>query len=111
MRNVAPEITTGEAHDLAVDVWALGQIAYQLLCCPGSENILTCQTIDNTTGEAIPRHNQLLELKTTAGNLYWQNGNGVSESYKDLIALMVMPEPRFRPTMSRIVKYPAFNQH
>ena len=61
-RNVAPEIKTGEPHDLAVDVWALGQIAYQLLCCPDSDDILTCQTIDSETGEAISKADQLKEL-------------------------------------------------
>ena len=61
-RNVAPEIKIGEPHDLAVDVWALGQIAYQLLCCPDSDDILTCQTIDSETGEAISKADQLKEL-------------------------------------------------
>ena len=33
-RWLAPEIVEGLHHDLAVDVWSLGQMAYQLLSCP-----------------------------------------------------------------------------
>ena len=94
---------------MAVDVWSLGQIAYQLLCCPLHDNILTCETEDSETGEAIPRQDQLAFLKTSAGNSVWKSGV-ISESFKDLIALMVMPEPRHRPTMEQIVQYPAFTK-
>ena len=40
MRPLAPEILAGQPHDMAVDIWALGQIAYQLLCCPSQQQIL-----------------------------------------------------------------------
>ena len=33
-RPLAPELQYGTSSDLAVDVWALGQIGYQLMCCP-----------------------------------------------------------------------------
>lgn len=36
-RPLAPEIQSGKNHDMAADIWALGQIAYQLLCCPCQE--------------------------------------------------------------------------
>ena len=54
-RSMAPEVRAGESHDIAVDVWALGQMAYQLLCCPLKDEVLSCQTIDKNTGEVIPR--------------------------------------------------------
>ena len=31
---LAPELKTGQQSDMATDVWALGQLAFQLLCCP-----------------------------------------------------------------------------
>lgn len=31
-RSFAPEIESGQAHDTAADIWALGQVCYQLLC-------------------------------------------------------------------------------
>ena len=107
-RNVAPEIKNGQPSDLSVDVWALGQIAYQLLCCPGSDDILTCQTIDSATGEAISKEDQLNELQTTAGTKDWNNSNGISQALKNLITLMVMPAPQNRPTMAQVIQFPAF---
>ena len=47
-RPLAPEIQSAQPHDMAVDVWALGQIAYQLLCCPSQEDILTCPGAENS---------------------------------------------------------------
>lgn len=39
-RTLAPEIEGGLAHDMAVDIWALGQIGFQLLCCPSEVSTL-----------------------------------------------------------------------
>lgn len=105
---MAPEVKAGRGHDMSVDVWALGQMAYQLLCCPTEDNVLTCLTEDSA-GEVISRSDQLQALKAEAGNSYWRDGE-LSESFKDLIALMVMPDPSHRPTMEQIVQYPAFTR-
>ena len=31
---LAPELRSGRQSDMATDVWSLGQLAFQLLCCP-----------------------------------------------------------------------------
>ena len=45
---MAPEIVEGDAHDIAVDIWSLGQIAYQLLCCPTKDHCLKLSPEDSS---------------------------------------------------------------
>ena len=39
-QRMAPEIEAGKAHDMAADIWSLGQLAYQLLCVPKPTDFL-----------------------------------------------------------------------
>ena len=46
-RSFAPEIEKGQAHDTAADIWALGQVCYQLLCCIEQDDILKLASQQN----------------------------------------------------------------
>ena len=39
-RRFAPEIEQAQAHDTAADIWSLGQVCYQLLCCISQDQII-----------------------------------------------------------------------
>jgi serine/threonine protein kinase len=53
-RSFAPEIESGQAHDTAADIWALGQVCYQLLCCiDQDENLKLGQTANLAVEEEV----------------------------------------------------------
>ena len=43
-RRFAPEIEQAQAHDTAADIWSLGQVCYQLLCCISQDQIIRLST-------------------------------------------------------------------
>ena len=47
--NLAPEIEAGEPHDQSADVWALGQIAYKLIC---RSSMAQCYEANDVIGES-----------------------------------------------------------
>ena len=100
-RPLAPEIQAGQPHDMAVDVWALGQIGYQLLCCPNRDEVL--EVSERMNGAAV--ENQLDFLLGHAGNQKWRDGS-IDLSLRQLIASMVLTDPQHRPVMDEIVKHP-----
>ena len=52
-KRLAPELESGQTSDMAADVWALGQIAFQLLCCPKKEKLLACEDSSIVTSQNI----------------------------------------------------------
>ena len=98
-RSLAPEIKKGEPQDMAVDIWSLGQIAYQLLCCPAQDNCLNF-SLDNVIGskEELIRH-----LKLDCGNGHWKSQQ-IDEPFKDLIASMVLINPNQRPQIADVIE-------
>lgn len=92
---LAPELEAGFASDASADVWSLGQIGYQLMCCPHKDKTLRCQ------GEvlaALSTDAQVVDyLMSQAGNRTWKTSERLSRPYKHLICQMVLPDPRRRP--------------
>ena len=50
---IAPEVQRGDAHDYSADIWALGQVAYQILCAPGSVE-RPLESIDDESANWLP---------------------------------------------------------
>ena len=74
---------------MAADVWALGQVIYQLLCCPSQPTYLTIQADDQ--GQVV----------SAEGNFYWENQ--LEQEWKALIINMVLPYPELRPTTESVL--------
>ena len=79
-RDMAPEIEAGSPHDMAADIWSLGQIAFQLLCC-AKEPVRLSDTLLSSQSETTSRWNQL------------------DGDVKDLITCMVDSNPEARPSI------------
>lgn len=88
-RAFAPEIEQGQAHDTAADIWALGQVCYQLLCCIDRDVNLQLPSGENTQNLTAEQEVQL--LMTNAGNSHWKTQ--VSAEVKELISYMVLTDP------------------
>ena len=90
---------------MPVDIYGLGQIAYQLLCSISWDpkvleaNNLGSRNSDDLDEEqdSSDNENEINELKYNSGNNFWQSQ--VSDEVKDLIARMVQKDPRKRPTI------------
>ena len=81
---MAPEIEAGELHDMAADIWALGQIAYQLLCCKGKVEYLVAES------EAV-----------------W--GEHLDPLNRELIFVMTGRDPDKRPNINQVLEHPWFS--
>ena len=80
---LAPEIKEGGPHNTSADIWALGQVLYQMLSVPAdsSERILT----------------QNEEAR-------WLEG--VNENVKELAAAMTDANHRKRPSAQQVLSHP-----
>ena len=82
---MAPEIEANEYHDLSADVWSLGQIAFQLLCCANEPCILSEDFSD------VPQN--VREV--------WQHE--VNSKVRRLVEKMTREDPSERPDLSEIL--------
>ena len=80
---MAPEIEAGVDHYTAADIWALGQISYQLLCCNGEVKYLV-----NESGET------------------W--GTHIDPTIKELIVSMTQTFPDKRPNINEVLEHSWF---
>lgn len=81
---LAPEILSGDQHDSKVDVWSLGQLAYQLLICP--------------------HQNNLCMLNEDDAQIQWPTE--LNESGRRLILAMIARDPKQRPSLSTVLQHP-----
>ena len=65
---LAPEIKAGEPHDQAVDIWALGQIIYKLLCALDDEE--ACLAVEGNS-ESMDTQEEYESLMNSCGNSHW----------------------------------------
>lgn len=90
---VSPEILKGERYGLAVDMWSIGVITYILLC-----------------GYApfASRNQTELFRSIVSGKYYFDSPywDGVSAQARDLIAKLLVVEPRKRATAAEILNHP-----
>jgi len=84
---------------MAADVWALGQIAYQLVTTPSEDKILSIPEEFSATSLA----EQQASLLNQAGDSLWTSGNHASLGFRTLIASMVLPDPASRPTIENVL--------
>ena len=90
---------------MAVDIWGLGQIAYQLLCCPSQQQIL--EIPEEMKAAQLSGEKQLEYLLFEAGNKKWLDGN-ISPKMRTLIANMVLDDPANRPEIEDVIQHPIF---
>ena len=98
---MAPEIVEGIAHDIAVDIWSLGQIAYQLLCCPSNDNCLQFSP-ENSSVSNSSKEEQIDHLIQHEGNSFWRSTQ-ITDQIKNIVASMVLLNPNLRPTIATVV--------
>ena len=81
--SLAPEIENGEAHNYKADIWALGQLAYQIM---------------SVQSEASKPVRDVL-----AQDALWLDG--VPEDFKVLVAVMVGEKPSARPSAAQLLDH------
>ena len=85
---LAPEIQQGAPHDYSADVWALGQVAYQIMSIPRKE------------------YEPLTDIY--ARDAMWLEE--VPDAYKRLVGLMIQEEPSSRPTAAQLLQTPLIRE-
>jgi len=95
LQYMAPEVVADESYDESCDLWAVGVIAYSLLCgqlpFDGSTSLAVEQRISTT----VP--NELMVGKA------WHSA---SDSAKDLIRRLLQRNPKDRPTAGEALAHP-----
>ena len=81
-RKLAPEIEAGKAHNGAADIWALGQILYNLLFTLNSEN--SDDTLAKSFNAEMTAEDEMAMLMESCGNSQWQSAENIE--VKELIA-------------------------
>lgn len=89
---LAPEMLQRQSYSKSVDVWALGIIAFILLC-----GCLPFDDDSSRISEETARAKFKLRLPDWA--------QGISSDAKDFLALLLSPDPKVRPTATEALEH------
>lgn len=85
---LAPEIKEGQPHGFSSDIWALGQVAYQIM--------------------SVPRESYRPLRDVYAAYALWLAE--VPDDYKQLVGSMINEDPASRPTAAQLLQSPLISQ-
>ena len=85
---LAPEVKEGQPHDFRADIWALGQVAYQIM--------------------SVPRDSYRPLGDVYATDAHWLAE--VPDDYKQLVGSMISEDPASRPTAAQLLQSPLISQ-
>lgn len=91
---VAPEILLEGECDTKADIFSLGVVSYILLC--GFAPWVEARTLDDLSHA----------IKTNRWDFYSPYWDTISDEAKDLVASMMDPDPRRRPTAVQVIEHP-----